>query len=139
MIVCDNSEGNGNDYDGLGLFTLSDADEYVLSLIIANPNNDITDASQLTIAYYVNEEDALLELNQLPNEYISQVPDQQEVYLRVERGNDCFGINSMTIEVLPVPEYNEILDEILCTDTPGTIDVILEAVSYTHLTLPTKA
>ena len=22
LIVCDNSEGNGNDYDGLGLFTL---------------------------------------------------------------------------------------------------------------------
>ena len=103
LIVCDNSEGNGNDYDGLGLFTLSDADEYVLSLIVANPNNDITDASQLSIAYYISEEDALLELNQLPNEYISEVPDLQTVYLRVERDNDCFGINSMLLEVLPVP------------------------------------
>ena len=33
------------------------------------------DASQLSIAYYVSEEDALLELNQLPNEYVSEVPD----------------------------------------------------------------
>jgi gliding motility-associated-like protein len=125
LIVCDNSEGNGNDYDGLGLFTLSDADEYVLSLIVANPNNDITDANQLTIAYYANEEDALLELNQLPNEYTSEVPDQQQVYLRVERDNDCFGINSMLLEVLPVPEYNEVPDEILCTDTPGVIEIDL--------------
>jgi hypothetical protein len=40
LIVCDNSEGNGNDYDGKGLFTLSDANEYVLSIIIDNLNND---------------------------------------------------------------------------------------------------
>ena len=67
LIVCDNSEMNGNDYDGLGLFTLSDADNYVLSLIVANPNNDIDDPSQLSVAYYLNETDAHLELNQLPN------------------------------------------------------------------------
>ena len=125
LIVCDNSEGNGNDYDGLGLFTLSDADNYVLSLIVANPNNDITSPDQLTIAYYASENDALLELNQLPNQYTSEVPDAQTVYLRVERDNDCFGINSMLLQVLPVPVYNEVLDEILCTYTPGTFDVDL--------------
>jgi len=53
------------------------------------------------------------------------VPDAQTVYLRVERDNDCFGINSMLLQVLPVPVYNEVLDEILCTYTPGTIDVDL--------------
>jgi hypothetical protein len=125
LIVCDNSEGNGNDYDGLGLFTLSNADNYVLSLIVANPNNDITSPDQLTIAYYASEENALLELNQLPNQYTSEVPDAQTVYLRVERDNDCFGINSMLLQVLPVPVYNEVLDEILCTYTPGTFDVDL--------------
>ena len=125
LVVCDNSEGNGNDYDGLGLFTLSDANEYVLSLIVANPNNDITDANQLTIAYYLTEQDALLELNQLPNQYTSVIPNEQTVYLRVERDNDCFGINSMLLEVLPVPAYNEVPDEILCTDTPGVIDIDL--------------
>ncbi len=125
LIVCDNSEGNGNDYDGLGLFTLSNADNYVLSLIVANPNNDITSPDQLTIAYYASENDALLELNQLPNQYTSEVPDAQTLYLRVERDNDCFGINSMLLQVLPVPVYNEVLDEILCTYTPGTIDVDL--------------
>ena len=125
LIVCDNSEGNGNDYDGLGLFTLSNADNYVLSLIVANPNNDITSPDQLTIAYYASESDALLELNQLPNQYTSEVPDAQTVYLRVERDNDCFGINSMLLQVLPVPVYNEVLDEILCTYTPGTFDVDL--------------
>ncbi len=131
LIVCDNSEGNGNDYDGLGLFTLSDANEYVLSIIIDNlnsdedPTNDVASFNELTVSYYLNEEDALLELNQLPNEYISEVPNEQRVYLRVERDNDCFGINSMLLEVLPVPEYNEVPDEILCTYTPGVIDVNL--------------
>ena len=131
LIVCDNSEGNGNDYDGLGLFTLSDANEYVLSIIIDNlnndtdPTNDVTDFNELNVAYYVSEQDAVLELNQLPDEYISEVEDEQTVYLRVERGNDCFGINTMLLEVLPVPQYNEVPDEILCTDTPGVIEIDL--------------
>ncbi len=125
LIVCDNSEMNGNDYDGLGLFTLSDANNYILSLIVDNPNNDITDPNQLTIAYYTSEIDALLELNQLPNQYISEVPDTQTLFIRVERGNDCFGINSIQLQVLPVPEYNEVDDEILCTYTPGSIAIDL--------------
>ncbi|MAU30342.1 MAG: hypothetical protein CMC36_00320, partial [Flavobacteriaceae bacterium] len=131
LTVCDNSEGNGNDYDGLGLFTLSDANEYVLSEIIdilnnnSDPADDVADSSELNIAYYVSEEDALLELNQLPNEYISEVPYFQTVYLRIERGNDCFGIDTMRLEVLSVPDYNDIPDEILCTDTPGVIDINL--------------
>ena len=127
LVVCDDSEMNGTDadYNGLGLFTLSDADEYVLSLIVANPNNDITDASELTVTYFLTEQDALLELNQLPNEYISEVPNQQVIYLRVERGNDCFGINSMTLEVLPVPSYVDIPDQILCSMTPGFFDIFL--------------
>ncbi|MDG1314154.1 MAG: T9SS type B sorting domain-containing protein, partial [Flavobacteriaceae bacterium] len=123
LIVCDNSEGNGNDYDGLGLFTLSDANDYILSLIVANPDNDITSPDQLTISYYTSESDALLELNQLPNEYISEVANAQTLFLRVERGNDCFGINSMLLEVLPVPTYDEVPDEILCTYTPGSLEV----------------
>ena len=125
LIVCDNSEMNGNDYDGLGLFTLSDADDYILSLIVANPNNNITDPNQLTISYYFSEIDALLELNQLPNQYTSEVPDAQTLFIRVERGNDCFGINSIQLQVLPVPEYNEVPDEILCTYTPGSITIDL--------------
>ena len=127
LVVCDNSEGNGNDYDGLGLFTLSDANEYILSLIVANPDNDITSADQLTIAYYGSENDALLELDQLPNEYVSEVANTQTLYIRVERGNDCFGINSILLQVLPVPTYDEVPDEILCTYTPGFIEVDLVA------------
>ena len=133
LIVCDNSEGNGNDYDGLGLFTLSDADNYILSLIVANPNNDITDPSQLTIAYYTSESDALLEFNQLPNQYTSETPDSQILYLRVERDNDCFGINSMLLQVVPVPVYNEVADEILCTYTPGSIEIDLNDYNSTVL------
>ena len=125
LIACDNSEMNGNDYDGLGLFTLSDADDYILSMIVANPNNDITSPDQLTVKYYASENDALLELNQLPDQYISEVPNQQTLYIRVERENDCFGINSMLLQVFSVPEFNDIQDEILCTNTPGEAEVDL--------------
>ena len=86
---------NGNDYDGLGLFTLSDANEYILSLIVANPNNDIYGCRPMDVAYYSSETDALLELDQLPDQYISEVADSQTVFIRIERGNDCFGINTM--------------------------------------------
>ena len=125
LVVCDNSEMNGNDYDGLGLFTLSDANDYILSLIVANPDNDITNTSQLDIVYYFSESDALLEVNPLPNQYTSEVPNSQTVYIRIERGNDCFGINTMLLQVVPVPELNEVPDDILCTDTPGVADVVL--------------
>ena len=91
----------------------------------SNPNNDITSPDQLTIAYYASENDALLELNQLPNQYTSEVPNSQILYLRVERDNDCFGINSMLLQVVPVPVYNEVADEILCTYTPGSIEIDL--------------
>ena len=138
LIVCDNSEGNGNDYDGLGLFTLSDANDYILSLIVANPDNDITSPDQLTIAYYTSETNALLELDQLPNEYISEVADAQTLFLRVERDNDCFGINSMLLQVLPVPTYDEVPDEILCTYTPGFIEVDFVA-DYNPIILGSQA
>ena len=133
LIVCDNSEMNGNDYDGLGLFTLSDADDYILSMIIANPNNDITSPDQLTVNYYASENDALLELNQLPDQYISEVPNQQTLYIRVERENDCFGINSMSLEVFPVPEFNDIIDEVLCTNTPG--EAVVDLLAYNEIIL----
>ena len=133
LIVCDNSEMNGNDYDGLGLFTLSNADDYILSMIVANPNNDITSPDQLTVKYYSSENDALLELNQLPNEYISEVPNQQTLFIRVERENDCFGINSMLLQVLPVPELNDVQDEILCTNTPG--EAVVNLLTYNEIIL----
>ena len=75
----------------------------------------------------------MLELNQLPNQYTSETPDSQILYLRVERDNDCFGINSMLLQVVPVPVYNEVLDEILCTYTPGTIDIDLNEYTSTVL------
>jgi gliding motility-associated-like protein len=137
LIACDNSEMNGNDYDGLGLFTLSDANDYILSLIVANPDNDITSTSQLDIVYYFSENDALSEVNPLPDQYLSEVPNLQTVFLRIERGNDCFGINTMTLQVVPVPELNEVPDEILCTDTPGIADVVL--IDYNPIVLGSQA
>ena len=68
-----------------------------------------------------------MELDQLPNEYTSEVAGAQTLFLRVERGNDCFGINSMLLQVLPVPTYDQVPDEILCTYTPGFIEVDLVA------------
>ena len=39
----------------------------------------------------------------------------------------------MLLQVVPVPVYNEVLDEILCTYTPGTIDIDLNEYTSTVL------
>lgn len=80
--------------DGFTEFDLSEADDQV----IENPGSGIT------TAYYETYQDALLQNNPLPRFYRNTVPDYQVIYVRLEEGNNCFGINDVELVVRPLPQ-----------------------------------
>ena len=52
-----------------------------------------------TVDYYATYDDALLEVNALPNIYFNEVENEQIIYARVENENDCSSINEVTLRV----------------------------------------
>jgi gliding motility-associated-like protein len=99
-----------DDYDGIALFNLGDADASILQSL---PNG-------LTLAYYASANDAQLEINQLPNMYQNTTPFSQIIYVRVENSNACFGINTLTLTVNPLPVFDLEDRYVLCVNTNGT-------------------
>ena len=98
-----------DDYDGFVEFTLSDANAAILAALPGG-------VGTVTIAYYETNEDAIIEENQLPDNY-TNITSPQTIYVRVENDNDCFGISSITLTVNPIPANNSITDVIGCSDT----------------------
>jgi len=68
--------------DGFYTFTLSDANAMILSGL----------PSGLVIEYYATVNDALLQTNNLPNQYKNTIPNQTTIYARIINGSDCYGI-----------------------------------------------
>ncbi len=97
-----------DDYDGFTSFTLSDADAAIIAAITPG-------AGALTVAYYENNNDAILETNQLPDSY-TNTSSPQTIYVRVDNDNDCFGISTISLTVLPLPVSNVIADIEACSD-----------------------
>ncbi len=112
-----------DDYDGMAEFTLSDANPAILQNMPAG----------LDVAFYRTLEDAQLEQNELPDQYTNEMPYSQVIYIRVENNNDCFGIANMTITVNPLPAYNPVIDQELCSATPNQNIVDLSAYNSTIL------
>lgn len=101
--------------DGLTEFVLSNADSSVLSS--APPN--------VTVNYYETLNDALTELNVLPNQYTNSIPSGQTIYARAESPDgNCFGISEvvLTVNELPVVEPVDLLDYCGNNPQPLTID-----------------
>ena len=80
--------------DGISTFNLSLADDQV----IADPSLGII------TSYYETYNDALLQNNQLPNTFRNTVPNEQIVFVRLQEGNNCFGINEVLLKVRPLPQ-----------------------------------
>jgi len=98
LSTCDNDGVE----DGFYSFNLSDADADVLNGL----------PTDLTINYYENYNDALLEQNPLPLSYTNaNSPYSHTIYVRVEDDNACFGINQVQLTVFELPNI-EIEDEI---------------------------
>ncbi len=80
--------------DGFYTFDLSDADADVLNGL----------STDLTINYYENYNDALLEQMPLPLSYVNTVPYSHSIFVRVEDDNACFGINQVQLTVYELPD-----------------------------------
>lgn len=93
--------------DGIHLFNLTEA--------------NIPLSATQNIKYYSNENDALLDKNQIeiPNSYSNEIPYNQEVYARVEEGNDCYGINKIKIQVNKLPAIQPDTTTSVCENLPS--------------------
>ena len=129
--VCDESDSE----DGLNTFNLGDFSADILSGLPAD----------LTINYYDNYNDALLEQNQLANNYTNTVPYNQTIYVRVEDDNACYGINEVALTIIPLPQLEDSQTLAYCLNnypetinlTAGNTDDILNNYTYSWNTSET--
>lgn len=98
--VCDD---DGTE-DGLHSFDLTQA------------NLPITTSQSLK--YYTNENDALLELNSIqnPSAYRNDTAYYQEVFARIEEGNDCYAISKIKLQVNKLPNLKTNTTTNVCED-----------------------
>ncbi|HSD13687.1 MAG TPA: T9SS type B sorting domain-containing protein [Flavobacterium sp.] len=99
--------------DGFTEFNLSDAG-------FEQPGN--------TTNYYLSSNDALLEENEIgqPVNFTNTVADTQQIYVRIENGNDCIGINVIDLFVDPLPNIDIDDEAVFCLNQP-TVPVTLDA------------
>lgn len=108
LFECDN---DGQE-DGFYEFNLSEADSTILG---GSPTG-------ITLSYYETSEDALLEVNPLPNSFINTIAYFQTIYVRAENNNACYGINEVELTVYELPDIVIEDETIYCLNTyPETI------------------
>lgn len=92
--------------DGFKIFNLEDATPNILSGL--PPNYDLV--------YYQTYQDALVEQNSLPNNFTNTTPYNQTIYARIENNNQCYGINTLQLSVLDLPQLEEGEQTYFCVD-----------------------
>ena len=108
LEVCDD---DGTE-DGLHVFELSNADSQVLAGTLPG----------LDLAYYQTYENALLEKNPLPNNYINTTAYSQIIFARVENANACYGISEVQLTVFELPNIETEFETLYCLNKfPETI------------------
>ncbi len=108
LTLCDN---DGTE-DGFQTFTLSDAAVAITANI----------AETVLLKYYENYEDALLEVDELPDAYTNSVPYEQTLFVRVENDNACYGISELRLVVYDLPDIETEEERIYCLNFfPDTI------------------
>lgn len=80
-----------------------------------------------TVRYFLTADDALLEQNEIlnPANFANTEPYQQTVFARIEGGNDCAAIHSLTIKVNPLPNIltEGTGDELVCLNSNEFITI----------------
>ncbi len=103
LRVCDDD----GDEDGFTTFNLSEANPQIL-FGITTPG--------LIVSYYITPEDALLNRNPITT-YTNVTQNSQGddmVYAKVENGVDCFGISTIQLFVVPLPDIEEEEQYFIC-------------------------
>jgi gliding motility-associated-like protein len=80
----------------------------------------------LTVEYYLNENDAIVQKNQLPNLFTNTTPNQQIIYARIANGPDCFGITpeTLVINTFDPPNFK---DDTLPLCNGSTINLVADS------------
>jgi gliding motility-associated-like protein len=91
--VCDDAT-DGNDSNGKSTFDLN---KVTLDIF------GTQDISDLTIHYYLSQNDALLNSNPFGQFFNNTVPNQQSIFIKAVNSNGCYGIKEIHLQVIPVP------------------------------------
>ena len=93
--------------DGFYNFDLSLADTTILTNL----------PSTVTLSYYENYDDSLLEVNNLGTTFTNTIPYSQTIYARIENANACFGIAEVQLIVYEIPDIETEFETIYCLNT----------------------
>ena len=98
--------------DGFVNFTLSDATSAVLAGL----------PPSISVNYYKTYQDAIIQTSPLGTNYTNEIQNSQIIFARIEDGVNCYGINTVELNVYALPEV-QITDEfIYClNEFPSTI------------------
>lgn len=109
IIKCDDNQ------DGLSSFDLNQ--EVTPQLLLGLPVG-------LQVDYYLTENEALLQINPVPNSFNTTIPNQQKLFARVVNGTDCFGIKEVLLKTNSFNPTNfELETNYLCDGSTITLSV----------------
>lgn len=118
VIACDD---DGTD-DGIYQFDL-------VSIATLSAFSDL--GNNISVGFYLNQNDAYLERNALPTIFRNTIPYQQTIYARVLNGSDCYGITPVSLVVNSFYPPNFQQENIaLCANSNLNISVNAGFLSY---------
>lgn len=105
---------------------------FIESFVLSTKNSEIvqnTNLNAFNISFHSSQNNADLNITQLPNNYINTLPTET-VYVRVENKLNalCYATTSLILKVIPEPTLPTISDFIKCRDEiSGTVNFDLSA------------
>ena len=82
----------------------------------------------LTVNYYLTQQDAILQQNPLPNNYVNTNPNQQEIYALISNGADCYGTIPVTL-IVNTFGFPNLQDEIVYLCESGFVTLTAPGIS----------
>lgn len=109
---------------------ISGITEFDLDNITASFVNQIPGSA--TVSYYETESDAFNGVNTLFSPYENTIAYYQDIYVKINNNNQCYAIETVSLNVLDAPEIAPDSETYYCTDTfPNTIQLSADVLSGT--------